>query len=1120
MSLAPFILVGCGGSGVLSVRHVRDEVRARLRLHGIEKIPAAWQFIGIDVLPNMSELGEASPLPPLDYVQLRVGARNLVEVEDILLAANPPSQRGGYSELIGWRPSADDLPAVDAIAGMTNRAVGRFVGASGLQGASIKNRLESALTACEAGGAELAAVAQAMALPIGNAETPPTNVIVITSMAGGCGAGISLDVVDLLRKWGGSAVQPTLIAYGADIFGANNRKDHWTANNLAYLSELLNSMWSDDGGKNLLFPASKNRPIKRGPRAAFILGRKNLKGFDFQDSRTVYRAAGVTIAGIILNPTVLTRFSEHILGNWSNRPRGGYGFADSAIFGEVSSFGSATIAVGRKRFRDYARRFLLRDLYEHHFRGYKKVALSLFGEDGAQATDVAIKARLVTKFLPEIINAYGLTNPFGDKGAILDDGSAQVSDQLLAARHISGFASEVSESILARLPNESLSGAEWSELVAAELAVEKRRLLMEATARFQVREEDWLNGTAGQNGLVHKVMAVSNDYLTKLSLPVMIDLSQGVVEAVNRTAGQFKNSATEAVTKSKLFATDSHNEFADVSSNRLSKTSPQVQSAVEYLAASVGQELKAQISNTIAQTLEQVVINLVGPLNAAFRRAKDDVLRMADIQTAGEAPVITQWPIDSIVPSAFIPSSIEHLLEGHEEWPRTIDRLLRRAETAGVGESTIDAVRRGISDGVASGNNIGPNDLRPLLWTRNDAPIHFARTAPLAVNLGLDLETLEERVDRWLGKPGRELGDFLREGLGSYLQDENHPDHNQRMRKYEEKLRTALEQANPFVEVDSVYFSTTYPGNAAPPLTYLVEPIPFPDGHQAHKVTREMLLTKVGDAGSTLRFEPQDREGITVSTFFERPMFPGIFSSIMKEIAEVGGRYMNRGSAELRGWLDFKRARTLDETIPLPSNVTRAMIRGFVVGRIAGLLKVPSTSSAPYEISSAGEVLTFPHPAYGNVQSELVSILMSFPLSFINVSRDREKAFAAYAALFRLGMSDTEGALAPSRFKVAGELESFLDTGRTTLKQIDTPRAGGDSRVDRTASAVAYIEQFIKWLEEIEGRPYTGEERVRLQVTWEDDTVPVMEIAKLLLEEYRNVLNALTGKGTVQPPRA
>jgi hypothetical protein len=191
-----------------------------------------------------------------------------------------------------------------------------------------------------------------------------------------------------------------------------------------------------------------------------------------------------------------------------------------------------------------------------------------------------------------------------------------------------------------------------------------------------------------------------------------------------------------------------------------------------------------------------------------------------------------------------------------------------------------------------------------------------------------------------------------------------------------------------------------------------------------------------------------------------------------------------------------------------------------VIARLTGLLKVPASSGSPYEISSEGEVLAFPHPAYGSVQNELVSILMSFPLCFINVSKDRDKAFAAYAALFRLGMSDADGALSPSRFKLAGEFDSFLRTGRTTLKQIDSPRAVGNSLEERKASAMTYITDFIRWLEGIDAQPLTGEERVRLQVTWEDDTVPIKEIAKLLIEEYNNVLNVLSGKGDVGQPKA
>ena len=100
MSLAPFILIGCGGSGVLSVRHVRDEVKARLRVHGIDKIPDAWQFIGIDATPVQADLTEASPLPPLDYLQMKPGASTLDELDKMLQAAHPPAMRRGYVELV------------------------------------------------------------------------------------------------------------------------------------------------------------------------------------------------------------------------------------------------------------------------------------------------------------------------------------------------------------------------------------------------------------------------------------------------------------------------------------------------------------------------------------------------------------------------------------------------------------------------------------------------------------------------------------------------------------------------------------------------------------------------------------------------------------------------------------------------------------------------------------------------------------------------------------------------------------------------------------------------------------------------------------------------------------
>ena len=1100
MSLAPFILIGCGGSGVLSVRHVRDEVKARLRTYGIEKIPGAWQFIGIDATPVQADLTEASPLPPLDYLQLNAGARKLTQLESILTAAHPPVSRRGYKELFGWRPNPQLFPQ-DTTVGLTNRAVGRVVGTIALQAPGIRQRIDKAVNDCQSGASQLNTVAREMGLTLGGYDTMSTNVLVVTSMAGGCGAGISLDVVDLLMKYGGAGVQPILIAYGTDIFASSQQ--HMSSNNLGYIAELLNASWSDKPPHTDIFKASSYVPDNRKPRATFVLGRRNLQGKDLEDSRNVYRSVGITIAGWMTTPTVRQRFQDWVIGNWDAAPLrlGGMGFADDWTTGCVSSFGSATLAVGRKRFREYARKYVLRDLYEHHHRGFKQVALSVFGDDGDRGIEQAIKSRLVDHFLPEVIEAFGLKNRFDRQMGILNDGSAQISDALLSRSHLEAFAGKVRSELDEKLPSESLRGSEWSTIIRDELPAIKRRVRVDAEANYKSREEDWLAA------LVKKVLHSSNQYLTRLTLPVMIDLSQRISEELGRSSNDFKTSAQVGEEKSTILTQDANNELADVASNPLMKDSPQVLNAIELFAAAASQELKAHLSRSVAQTLEQVIINLMQPLNNAFRRAKDDVDQVADVATSGQAPLISKWPERNIVPRSFQPSPIEHLLDDFEDWPVMIERLLRTAEPVRTGESTVDAIRRAISSGVEQPGEIGKNEIRPLVWTQNNAPIDFARTVPMSLEVGLDLVSLEERVDRWLGKPGSKLSDYLREGLKAYLIDTDHPEHAARMRKFREKFQSALEQARPFVQVDPVYFATSYPG-ASLTLGYTVEPIPFQSGHPAHTEAENLIRINVGGAGGEITYTDQDRESVTVSCFFEKPMFPGVISSMFEAISQHAVGFQGRAS-DLRGWLDFKRGRTLDECIPLPANVTRALVRGFIVGRLTGLIKLPKNSSEPVEISSPAGALKFPHPSYAVLSHQLTSLLMSFVLCFLEVSRSRSQAFAAYAQLFTLGTVSADGDISPNRFVVSGELARYLESGQTDLASIDTKNSIGDDRNKRIATALQHISSVIVALKTLDGKPFDGSETVNRLVTWDDDSVPVREIADLLIEEYERVEKAI-----------
>jgi len=159
--LAPVIIVGCGGSGVLSTRFIRDEVRKRLRANGIEKMPKAWQFIGLDLLPSMTDLHLASPLPADDYVSLSSGLTYMHELEKVLKSKYPVGNPAlGHEELIGWRPVPQDVPGrIDIGAGML-RGVGRAAGTFALNQSQIKNRFAQALTAVQSGGAELATVSE------------------------------------------------------------------------------------------------------------------------------------------------------------------------------------------------------------------------------------------------------------------------------------------------------------------------------------------------------------------------------------------------------------------------------------------------------------------------------------------------------------------------------------------------------------------------------------------------------------------------------------------------------------------------------------------------------------------------------------------------------------------------------------------------------------------------------------------------------------------------------------------------------------------------------------------------------------------------------------------------
>jgi hypothetical protein len=317
----------------------------------------------------------------------------------------PTANNDAFRDLVGWRPNPSEVTVPLKEGAGQLRAVGRTAGILALQDV-VRQRLRVAFGQCTHGGPELNEVSKRLGISVPpGTPVPDPLTIVIGSMAGGTGAGIMLDVVDLVRRTDIKGGYPILVAFTPDIFGTL-QSDAMTANSAAFMSEMMSAYWDNENTDSALLPSDV--PVDtRGPHSTFLIGRKNIDGLDLSDSKNVYRAVGEALAAVTTSGQVQTEFNNFIKGNWpvkAPQNQGGYGFANQYLPGVASSFGSATISIGRDRQREYIKRLIHRTIIEHLVDGFESVAATTLGETVAksmagQAKISELARRNVVKFV-------------------------------------------------------------------------------------------------------------------------------------------------------------------------------------------------------------------------------------------------------------------------------------------------------------------------------------------------------------------------------------------------------------------------------------------------------------------------------------------------------------------------------------------------------------------------------------------------------------------------------------------------------------------------------------------------------------------------------------------------
>ena len=1102
--LRPVILLGCGGSGQKAVRYVRDSVRRHLEHAGWnEGIPKSWQFLAFDTVETQESPGEIPTIPAKDYTSIALAFKDYPALEGALLANFPVGSKG-YPELIGWRPKASEVSVPLRMGAGAIRAVGRAAGVLSLQ-TVVRPKILNAFTECTTGMPELERLCQHLGIdvPTGTNNLDPV-VIVLGSMAGGTGAGIMLDMIDLVRRTSSGGQFPVALVFSSDIFGPQTNSAK-AANGLAFMSELMSAYWDNEVSGKELIPTSG--PVTtRGPHAVYLIGRKNMDGIDLNNSINVYRAVGEALCGWVTSTQVQDEIYTFAITNWTrtaSENMGGYPFGQSSQPGVVSSFGSSTISIGRDRFREYTEKLLMRETLDFLDHGHLSRKVDLFGNAADGMTPEAVRTQLVKREKENFFRDCRIS----ERGT----SENQITDFFKSTEIIKEEGRRIREDILRQIPD-NLPAVKWKGLLHAQFELSRRSSAERAKREFQVRISDWGDLT------FERILRTSSEYSAKYGFAVTADLLRSAQAELHEVAAEVRQDGKNAQEKARGRQDEFGRAIPDVK-GALQMVSEYVQNAAKFLTSSVTNDWINETSQLVAKAMTDLAEQVISPIASALMQASQKVGYMVT-EHDGEPALTSSWPTEQNgVPNNFTPSPVEFFLEEHTTWPNRLKDLINRSlpendPSRGLPSSPIQKARYCLIADEFAGEELR-SVFRPIIWTENEygGKPQWSSGNTVQIKILIDEDNLQARVRAWMRRSNTALQTFMKEGLLDYLNDKDSigqpvVEHYERLAKFKQKLNEALNQSKPLIELDYPLIARVHP--LAPQTKPIMQGFPFTTGHPARQIVEEILTSQL-PVGAPLNgyFSSRDTESVLISSILTHPVHPMTVQSFVQPVNTALSTIKSKEGLLRGSFWQWTRTKVLEDSIPLPDDIRRAMIRGFVVGRLLGY--VTADPAEPIIISGEdGSRHTFPEILLTKTSDEnlLPALMESFVLCFGQVSSYGERAFDAYQQLFKLGESTGD------RFSVRADLLNFLTIGEERQDRIvDQLRAHSmkaDSIEGRTAKLLANLQSNINRYTNLKNYTFTGLEHRTSEGSVVPEVTMTIELLNDLLLGYENVKSAIT----------
>jgi hypothetical protein len=986
--LSPFLIIGVGGSGGKTIRSMRQTLLRRLRAKGWKgEFPEAWQFLEIDTISTQGNGNFSAPLLPANqFLGLVPQAVAYSGLRNQLMQRMPQGEQN--LSLGGWLPEDTAVP-IQKGAGQY-RTLGRAVVASQLS--QLQQALTRSYGRLSAPGvlAELSEVSTQM---YGKAEgqAPFPMALVISSVAGGSGAGIYLDVVEALKSLDASFEKTTqTLLFGPDVFNniPQGLRDSIPANALGAMNETLAGMWAEGpgAGSAALFGNSGlngRGAAGFGPRNTYLIGASNGQ-VSFGDQDSVYRAAGESLATLVADEAIQNWMVEYaivnvfvnsanpIICNDESNLKSSQNVFHSQPLGSI---GVGRVSLGLDRFTEYIAEGGARWSVERLLWPQFVPPNPMNPQTPQQIVEEAVD-RSWSQFLTD----SGL-NERGDMNDVID-----ALTPIGLEDRAKSFASAVINKASGGVPPAGLPSNQWISNVVNFFNLQRKAYETDEQAEIYKVAQNW-------------TVDIQDKVLRAVAL---VSARQGL-NVASRLVEKLRDEVKFVATQELPLEASTEIRKLDQIASKISEGLPQGMSAVQTQAMSsvVGPiMLKASsfLTNSLRMTL---AAELMADLDSGFLQPLENSLRNSVAEllisaTSAQNRQGAQNPFPSfanistgVIPDRFNPSVVETLLIDVADFPKTLRGLIKDSLDESVQANWENRFIERITLGTkldSRGDEEEPSLIeRRATWVpqNSNARRHPEGAQKAQFAIITDAEEYIERNRDWLSDPVTALGKFLVQDLQEYL---THPDPtiaNARITAYKSAFSTALKLSAPLCSLNKSLMGVVHSKVLSKGDRYVhMSTIPFKDQgnlKDLYDITaNEIMQAKLWDPAETPKcFKAVGGiQQIDIFSTLVSAMNPMVFSSLMNPVIESWSRN-NNSSALRQGFWTNRRARPLTEAIPMAPEQVAQVVRGWFVSQLMNLRTATSDQSRGPKISifdrEMRKNVDFPHPLIGLRSESIVS---------------------------------------------------------------------------------------------------------------------------------------------------